>query len=58
METVNNKIIEYTIVVEPTWEISPKVNELLANGWEIHGPSMLSNMGNIIQPMVKYESKA
>lgn len=52
---MNKKIIEYTVVVEPTWDISKAVNDMLASGWEIHGQSMLSNMGNIIQPLVKYE---
>lgn len=45
--------VEYTVVVEPTWEISQAVNNLLDEGWEIHGPSMLSHKGNVIQPLLR-----
>lgn len=45
--------VEYTVVVEPTWEISQAVNKLLDEGWEIHGPSMLSHKGNVIQPLLR-----
>lgn len=46
-------VAEYTVVVEPTWDISKAVNALLDNGWKLHGHSMMSNLGNVIQPMIK-----
>ncbi len=46
-------VVEYTVVVEPTWDISKAVNALLDNGWKLHGHSMMTNLGNVIQPMIK-----